>query len=89
MVTQGFTSYTPSKRAQRRFKELLDKGEKVTFEEVPANVTGRDKIDSTRKISPLKKAEDAIEIDNSDLGLEDQFNKIYNYAKETIEKAQR
>lgn len=84
-----FLTASPEKRAQRRFKELLDKGEKVTFEEVLANVTGRDKIDSTRKISPLKKAEDAIEIDNSDLGLEDQFNKIYNYAKETIEKAQR
>jgi cytidylate kinase len=63
-------------RANRRYQELISKGEKVSFEDVLHNVQERDYIDSNRKDSPLVKAEDAIEIDNSNLSLDQQFNKI-------------
>lgn len=64
-------------RAKRRFDELIKRGDKVTFEEIYNNVVERDRIDSTREDSPLIKADDAIEIDNSNLSLEEQFEKIY------------
>ncbi|MEP1221972.1 (d)CMP kinase [Maribacter dokdonensis] len=50
------------------------------------NVQKRDYIDSNREISPLRKADDAIEFDNSDLGLEDQFQRIYEHSLRVIEK---
>ncbi len=81
-----FMTASPEIRATRRYKELLDKGEKVTFEEVLKNVQERDRIDSTRSISPLKKAKDAIEFDNSDMGLEEQFERIHEFAKRVIGK---
>ncbi|NND11304.1 MAG: cytidylate kinase, partial [Flavobacteriaceae bacterium] len=65
--------------------ELLDRGEDVNYEEVLKNVQDRDHMDSTRKDSPLKKAEDAIEIDNSDLGLEEQFEKVMQLVRMTLE----
>jgi len=71
-------------RAHRRYKELIDKGEKVSFNEVLANVQERDYIDSHRAVSPLKKAVGAIEIDNSDMGLEEQFERILSHAKALI-----
>ncbi|XLS27720.1 (d)CMP kinase [Flavobacteriaceae bacterium M23B6Z8] len=80
-----FLTASAQKRAQRRYEELQERGEKVTYEEVLRNVTTRDQIDSTREISPLKKAKDAIEIDNSDMGIEEQFEKIHSYAKRAIE----
>jgi cytidylate kinase len=64
----------------------LDKGEQVTFEEVLKNVQERDRIDSTRSISPLQKAKDAIEFDNSDMGLEEQFERIYDFSQRVIAK---
>jgi cytidylate kinase len=63
-------------RAQRRYKELIDKGEKVTYDEVLQNVNSRDEMDSNRKDSPLVKADDAIEFDNSDMSIEEQFKSI-------------
>ncbi|MCK5441375.1 MAG: (d)CMP kinase, partial [Maribacter sp.] len=63
-----FMTASPEKRAARRYKELLDKGEDVTYEDVLKNVQHRDYVDSHREISPLKKAEDAITFDNSDMG---------------------
>ena len=63
-------------RAQRRFKELIDKGEEVTYDEVLQNVINRDEMDSSRKDSPLVKAEDAIEFDNSHMTIEEQFDRI-------------
>ena len=71
-------------RAKRRYKELKEKGEDPTFEEVLKNVKHRDHIDSNRKNSLLIQAEDAIKIDNSDLTQEEQFNKILHLAKEKI-----
>lgn len=63
-------------RAQRRYEELKDKGQSVTFDEVLKNVEERDYIDTHREDSPLKKADDAIEIDNSHLSREEQLDKV-------------
>jgi cytidylate kinase len=71
-----FMTASAETRANRRYQELISKGEKVSFEDVLHNVQERDYIDSNRKDSPLVKAEDAIEIDNSNLSLDQQFNKI-------------
>ena len=73
-----FMTASADKRAMRRYKELMDRGDDVTYDRVLKNVESRDYIDSTRRDSPLVKAEDAIEIDNSDMGLEEQFERIYN-----------
>ncbi|WP_296316822.1 (d)CMP kinase [Winogradskyella sp. UBA3174] len=73
-------------RAQRRFKELKERGDNLTYEDVLENVTTRDRIDSTRKDSPLVKAEDAIEIDNSKLTIADQLDTILNLASHNISK---
>lgn len=81
-----FMTASPEKRASRRYKELLDKGEKVTYEEVLENVRLRDQIDSEREFSPLKRAEDAILFDNTDMGLEEQFERIHNYALRVVDK---
>lgn len=81
-----FMTASPDKRAARRYKELLEKGEEVTYPEVLKNVEERDRIDSTRTISPLTRAKDAIEFDNSDMGLEEQFERIHEFAKRVIAK---
>lgn len=59
-------------RAERRYKELQEKGEKADFAEILANVKERDRIDQTRTVSPLRQAEDAILLDNSNLSLSEQ-----------------
>lgn len=59
-------------RARRRFKEMMEKGAAVNYEEVLANVVHRDHIDSTRAESPLRRADDAIALDNSEMTLEEQ-----------------
>jgi cytidylate kinase len=63
-------------RAQRRLDELHQKGQNVTFEDVLKNVEERDYIDTHRQDSPLVKANDAVEIDNSNLTREEQFQKV-------------
>ena len=60
-------------RAERRFKELTAKGDKVTLEEIYENVVSRDKADMSRAISPLRKADDAIVLDNSYMSVEEQM----------------
>lgn len=75
-----FMTASASKRAKRRFDELSKKGDKVTLNEILQNVEFRDNLDSTRSDSPLKKASDAIEIDNSKLTLDEQFTKVYQLA---------
>jgi len=82
-----FMTASPEKRASRRYKELLDKGHEVTYAEILQNVQQRDFIDSTRKDSPLMKADDAIEFDNSDMGLKEQFDRIYNISLLRLETA--
>lgn len=71
-------------RAKRRFNELIEKGDAVTYEEILKNVQKRDLIDTTRKDSPLIKAKDAIELDNSETNQEDQFHIILQLAKDRI-----
>ncbi len=80
-----FMTASAEKRAIRRYEELIGRGDKVIYEDVLHNVQERDHIDTTRKDSPLERAEDAIEIDNSSLSLEEQFDKILQLAKMTIE----
>lgn len=79
-----FITASAKTRAERRFNELTKRGDKVTFDEIFKNVQHRDHIDSTRKDSPLVKASDAIEIDNSNLTLEEQFEKVYKIALSVI-----
>ena len=65
-------------RANRRYKELVKKGENVKIEEIYENILKRDEIDSTRKESPLKKAEDAIEVDTTSKNIGEVKNEILN-----------
>lgn len=71
-----FMTASPETRAQRRYEELIQKGQDVTYEEVLKNVQERDYIDTHREDSPLVKADDAIEIDNSHLSIQEQFDKV-------------
>ncbi len=77
-----FMTASDQVRAQRRFDELVAKGDEVTYEEVLQNVRERDYIDSNRENSPLLRASDAIEIDNSNLGIEEQFKKILRFVED-------
>jgi cytidylate kinase len=76
-----FMTASPLTRAQRRFKELQKKGDIVTFDEVLKNVEERDYIDTHRDDSPLVKADDAIEFDNSDISKQEQFEKVLKLVK--------
>ena len=71
-----FMTARPEVRAQRRYKELLEKGEKIPFEEVLANVKERDRIDTGRAVSPLRQADDALVLDNSEMTVEEQMEWI-------------
>ncbi len=62
-------------RARRRYNELINKGEAVSFDEILFNVQERDKLDSSREDSPLLKAKDAVVFDNSDMNIKDQYKK--------------
>jgi len=77
-----FMTASPETRAQRRFDELRGKGQQVTYEDVLQNVVGRDKIDTSRDDSPLVKANDAYEVDNSNLSREEQFALVLKLATE-------
>lgn len=72
-------------RSWRRFYELQDKGVNVTFEEVKKNLLSRDKIDSNRKDSPLRKADDALLLDNSKLDKESQLSLVLKWAHQIIQ----
>ncbi|NDW13410.1 (d)CMP kinase [Bacteroides sp. 214] len=67
-----FVTASPETRAQRRFDELTAKGQQVSYEEILANVKERDHIDQSRDVSPLRKADDAIELDNSHMSIAEQ-----------------
>tara|TARA_R110002124_G_scaffold254044_3_gene419517 strand:- start:16744 stop:17439 length:696 start_codon:yes stop_codon:yes gene_type:complete len=79
-----FMTASAQERAKRRYNELIERGDKVTYREVLENVQERDHIDTTREDSPLEKATDAIVIDNSEMNLEDQFHTILQLAKDRI-----
>jgi cytidylate kinase len=77
-----FMTASAETRAQRRYKELVEKGDKVTYEEVLKNVEDRDYIDTHRDDSPLVIADDAIEIDNSHLSRKEQFEVVLELINE-------
>lgn len=79
-----FMIATAEKRAQRRFKEMKDKGIEISYDAVLQNVNERDLADTTRKDSPLIKAMDAVEIDNSDLNANQTFEKVFNYIEKNM-----
>lgn len=71
-------------RAERRQRELLDKGDNVSLDKVRENLESRDKMDTERLVSPLKKATDAIEIDTSYMEFEEQVSKVIELAKQRM-----
>ena len=76
-----FMTASSETRAKRRYQELIEKGQEVTYEDVLKNVEERDYIDTHREDSPLVKASDAIEIDNSQLSISEQFQKVLELVK--------
>ena len=81
-----FMTASPEKRAQRRYKEMTDNGVQIQYESVLENVTSRDHLDTTRADSPLVKAGDAIEIDNSDMNVAQTYALAMKYVNKKIEK---
>ncbi len=79
-----FMTASAEKRAHRRYKEMIDNGVQIEYESVLENVTSRDYLDTTRADSPLIKAGDAIEIDNSDMTVEQTFALAMNLVKEKL-----
>ena len=71
-----FVTATAKIRAKRRYDELVQKGDDVSFEDILENISQRDSYDTNRKINPLIKADSAVLIDNSDLSIDDQNKKI-------------
>lgn len=77
-----FLTATPEIRAQRRYDELTAKGETVSFDEILENVKQRDYLDQNREESPLRKAEDAIELDNSYMTIAEQKEWLLHHFEE-------
>lgn len=82
-----FMTASPQVRAERRFAELTAKGEVITMEEVKDNLSHRDHIDSTREESPLRQADDAVVLDNSELNQEEQLAFVVDLVNERIQTA--
>ena len=74
-------------RAQRRYDEMLSKGEPADMAEVKQNLQERDRIDQSRAESPLRKADDAVVLDNSHITREEQLQVAYDWAMEIIKSA--
>ena len=83
-----FVTASAEVRAQRRFDELVGKGMKANYDEILHNVQERDYIDSHREVSPLRKAEDAIELDNGQLTIAEQLQWLMDKFREKTERAQ-
>jgi cytidylate kinase len=81
-----FVNASAQTRAQRRFIELTDKGVQVTFEDVLANVVSRDHIDETREESPLRRADDAVLLDNSTMTVDEQNQWLLNLYNDIISR---
>ena len=71
-------------RVERRFKELYEKNPNITIEEVKSNLEMRDYIDSHREVSPLRQADDALVLDNTNLTQDQQFNKAMGWVQEKL-----
>ena len=76
----------PETRAYRRLRELQQNGKNVSYDEVLENVLERDRIDSERAVAPLRQAEDAVVVDNSELTVEEQFNFLVTLARTRMEE---
>jgi len=74
-----YLTATAEERGNRRYRELLEMGSEITLEQVIKEIQDRDFIDSNRDFAPLKKADDAIEIDTTKLGISDVVNNIINH----------
>jgi cytidylate kinase len=74
-----FLTATNEKRAERRYKQMMEAGKSTTYEEILADITYRDKQDSGRDFAPLKKADDAILIDTTDKNIDEVFNTLLGY----------
>lgn len=81
-----FVAASPEERARRRFIELTEKGENVSYDDVYANVVERDRIDTTRAVSPLRRADDAIDLDNGSMTREEQMDWLLARFREALEK---
>lgn len=81
-----FITADPAVRVERRFKEMIAKNPNITIEEVKDNLEMRDYIDSHREVSPLRKAEDAIVLDNSNLTREEQLAEALKLAKTAMKR---
>ena len=80
-----FVNASAEMRARRRFIEMSDKGDPVNYEEVLANVVRRDHIDETREESPLRRADDAIDLDNSNMTIDEQNRWLESQFRRVIE----
>ncbi|BDX38049.1 cytidylate kinase [Tenuifilaceae bacterium CYCD] len=80
-----FMTADPVIRAERRLKELIEKGISITLDEVLDNIRERDHLDQTRNVSPLRKADDAIILDNSHMTVDEQMEWVENLVKERIQ----
>ena len=80
-----FMTASAEQRAQRRYKEMTDNGDDISFEDVYENVTSRDLLDTTRADSPLVKAKDSIVIDNSDLNVHQTFEKVMAHVHQELD----
>ncbi|MDM0558564.1 (d)CMP kinase [Clostridium perfringens] len=74
-----FLTASPEERADRRYKELMEKGIEVNYNEILQDIIKRDYLDSNREVDPLRKAEDAIEIDTTGIGIMGVVEKISSY----------
>lgn len=81
-----FVTASPEVRAQRRYDELMEKGMEADYNEILENVKQRDYIDSHRDVSPLRKADDAIELDNSNISIEEQKQWLIKQYKRMCKK---
>ena len=81
-----FVTASAEVRAERRYKELLDKGENANYEDILVNVKERDYMDSHRAVSPLRMADDAVLLDNSYMTIEEQNQWLLAKVNETLSK---
>lgn len=79
-----FMTADPRVRAERRYKELLAKGEEVSLADIEKNVRERDRQDETRAVSPLRRAEDAVVLDNSHMTIEEQMEWVDGLLKKLL-----
>ena len=84
-----FMTASTDVRAQRRYKELTERGDKITLEEVKQNIAQRDDIDTNRAEDPLRKADDAIILDNTILSMDEQFDIAYEWAEIKVANLRR